>query len=138
METLLKNIKAHLPELEALQTEIAQEFCYEDHVYRYYHNSYKVFYTQSSIKKMVEMFKKVMPEYELNQMFMNIVEDGLKDSWKFEHNKNWDKVTRPIVEALFHCKYMLDMMVKYGKELNKAPQLLPTGWASVLYLYGLR
>jgi hypothetical protein len=25
-----------------------------------------------------------------------------------------------------------------GRELQRPPQLLPSGWASVLYLYGLR
>jgi len=30
------------------------------------------------------------------------------------------------------------MCVKYGRELEKPPEILPSGWAAVLYLYGLR
>jgi hypothetical protein len=48
------------------------------------------------------------------------------------------EATRPIVEAFFHARYFLEMAVRYGKELATAPCLLPSGWASLLYLYGLR
>jgi hypothetical protein len=30
------------------------------------------------------------------------------------------------------------MVTKYGKELKEPPQLMPSGWAAVLELYGLR
>jgi hypothetical protein len=30
------------------------------------------------------------------------------------------------------------MMIKYAKELESAPQMLPSGWAAVLYLFELR
>jgi hypothetical protein len=45
---------------------------------------------------------------------------------------------RPIVEAFFHAKFMLTMAVKYGKKLKEAPNMLPSGWAALLYLYKMR
>ncbi len=33
---------------------------------------------------------------------------------------------------------MLEMVVKYGQTLEAPPETLPSGWAAVLYLYGLR
>ena len=47
-------------------------------------------------------------------------------------------VTRPILEAFFHARYFLEMVCKYGRKLKAPPQVLPSGWAAVLYLYQLR
>jgi hypothetical protein len=33
---------------------------------------------------------------------------------------------------------MLEKIIKYGRELEEAPPMLPSGWAAVLYLYDLR
>ncbi len=54
------------------------------------------------------------------------------------HNARWLEVTRPMLEAFFHAKYFLAMACRYGRELDEPPQVLPSGWASLLYLYGLR
>ena len=54
------------------------------------------------------------------------------------NNQNWLAVTRPMLEAFFHARYFLEMAVKYGKELDSPPQMLPSGWASLLYLYNMR
>jgi hypothetical protein len=43
-----------------------------------------------------------------------------------------------MVEAFAHARYFLEMACKYGKELEEPPQIMPSGWASVLYLYDLR
>jgi hypothetical protein len=55
-----------------------------------------------------------------------------------EDNRRWLEATRPIVEAFFHARYFLDMACKYGELLDAPPNLLPSGWASLLYLYDLR
>ena len=54
------------------------------------------------------------------------------------HNKRWLEETRPILEAFFHARMMLEFVVRYGRELEDAPQVLPSGWAAVLCLYNLR
>ena len=43
-----------------------------------------------------------------------------------------------MLEAFWHAEYMLRMAIRYGKELDEAPSLLPSGWAALLYLYGIR
>jgi len=55
-----------------------------------------------------------------------------------EHNQNWLLYTRPIVEAYLHAKYFVEMMVKYGQEMEDVPMFLPSGWAAILELYDQR
>jgi hypothetical protein len=43
-----------------------------------------------------------------------------------------------MLEAFFHARFMLEMIVKFGRSLEEPPQTLPSGWATVLYLYDLR
>lgn len=137
---------------------------YEDPIYRFYHHSFKVLRLQEDTIKIVEMLKSLLPGQELNKMFMRIIEDGtaissvklpydiitffgdrvreLKSDDKGmpieELNMNWEKYTRPILEAFFHAKFMLEMAVKYGKTMEYPPNCLPSGWAALLYLYNLR
>ena len=39
---------------------------------------------------------------------------------------------------LFHARYFLQQVCEYGRELDEPPTVMPSGWAAVLYLYGLR
>ena len=55
----------------------------------------------------------------------------------FSHNQNWEQHTRPLLEAFFHSKFMIEMAVRYA-DLEKPPQALPSGWAALLYLFNLR
>ena len=41
------------------------------------------------------------------------------------------------MEAFFHARYMLEMAV-LSAEMEKAPHMLPSGWAAMLYLYEVR
>ena len=71
--------------------------------------------------------------------FEEIIKAGASGKeFKPEHNENWTYHTRPFVEAFLHAKFFLEMVVKYGKELEAAQNLLPPGWAAVLCLYDLR
>jgi len=137
---LLENIKASLPSLEELLKESSDHWGYEDPVYRFYHQSYKVYNLQETTLNIVVTLKRLAPMGRdvLCEWFMKIVQDGTGKEFEIDHNDRWLEVTRPILEAFFHAKYFLEMVVQYGKELEFAPALLPSGWASVLYLYGLR
>jgi hypothetical protein len=129
-----------LPELEALLVKIGDHWVYEDLIYRYYHHSFKVYYIQEHTKEIYNMLVKLnFEDAPLNRLFMNVYNEGCNDiKWVHEHNTEWSLICRPLVEAFFHAKYFLEMIVKYGKELETAPELLPSGWASVLTLYNLR
>lgn len=137
VQTLLANIKASLPALEKILKECS-EFYYEDGVYRFYHQSFKALFLQERTQQMVEALRALLPGRELNPWFCQIIQEGTEKRFKLEDNQNWLQVTRPIIEAFFHAKYFLEMVIRYGKTLDDPPNFLPSGWAAVLYLYGLR
>jgi len=144
---LLKNVKAALPRLTQLFNESGTHWTYEDGVYRFYHQSFKVFYLQNATLEIVKMLKALAPSGAkkqgeavtgLHPWFLDIVKEGTGKVFKRSDNKHWQNATRPILEAFFHARYFLEMIVKYGKELKVPPAMLPSGWAAVLYLYNLR
>ena len=135
---LFKNLKAKLPALEELLKTCSSHWGYEDPVYRFYHQSYKVYYLQGSTMEIIKNLQELAPERPLNEWFLHIVKEGTGKKFKQEDNKNWLPITRPIAEAFFHARYFLEMAVKYGRELKYPPRLMPSGWAALLYLYNLR
>jgi hypothetical protein len=157
VRVLLKNIKEALPRLKRLFHDSSGHWTYEDRVYRFYHQSFKVFQLQDATLKIVEMLKSLAPSgWEgtfgmkilakrrrekmgpLNSWFLNIVKDGTDKEFKMSDNDRWEEATRPILEAFFHARFFLEMVVKYGKEIQSPPAMLPSGWAAVLYLYNMR
>ena len=44
---------------------------------------------------------------------------------------------RPILEAFFHACFFLEMAVRYA-HIEAPPRPLPSGYAALLCLYGLR
>jgi len=139
MDNLLSNIKENLPELETLLSDISGHWQYEDLIYRYYHHSFKVYWIQQHTEEMVALFLKLSPnEKGLNNKFVEIFEMGKDKTFKMEDNQNWNEVCAPMVEAFLHAKFFLEMIVKYGKEYDESPDMLDSGWAAVLILYGLR
>ena len=135
---LFKNLRSNLPELETLLEECTSHWVYEDGVYRFYHQSFKVYALQGSTLKIVEALRSLSPGRELNPCFMQIVAEGTGKTFSPAHNENWLATTRPILEAFFHARYFLEMAVKYGREMEYPPRTLPSGWAALLYLYNLR
>jgi hypothetical protein len=111
---------------------------YEDPIYRFYHQSFKVYGLQDQTVKIVQALQGLAPQFALNKWFARIVEEGTGKVFKSEDNQNWLAVTRPILEAFFHARFFLEMAVKYGHELQAPPNTLPSGWAAFLYLYDLR
>ena len=136
-DALLKAIKEQLPGLTKLLGDVSRESIYEDWVYRFYHQSFKVYYAQETTRQIVTALENLSPQ-PLNPWFRQLVAEGTGNLFDNEHNSRWLEVTRPILEAFFHAKFFLEMAVKYGNELQMAPAILPSGWAALLYLYGLR
>jgi hypothetical protein len=135
---LLIAVKAHLPELDALLATASDHWGYEDAVYRFYHQSFKVFRVQEQTKRIVDALHALLPEAPLNERFAQIVAQGTGRTFTTDDNARWTEVTRPMLEAFFHARFFLEMACKYGRELEEPPQPLPSGWAALLYLYGLR
>lgn len=163
---LLRNLKASLPDLEKALEEANGHWVGEDGIYRFYHQSFKVYRLQETTLAIVEALKKLTPALDpearkrpkfwyyfaketerpatpppLHPWFLKIVEEGTGKEFDVSHNDHWQKLTRPIVEAFFHARYFLEMAVKYGREFKDveyAPNFMPSGWAAFLYLYDLR
>jgi hypothetical protein len=138
VKDLLGRIKAKLPELE----EWLQSYNEENGVYRFYHQSFKVFHLQSAtlagLKLIEEIGGEIDPPY---YWYTDIVKAGTEGEFTEATNDNWMAETRPILEAFWHTKYFIEMMVKYGRELEPSQevlQMMPFGWAAILYLFELR
>lgn len=131
-------LRRELPRLEALLAEVSVHWAYEDGLYRFYHQSFKVYGLQSLTLQMVEALRGLAPERDLHPYFAELLSQGTGVTFAPEHNARWTSVTRPIVEAFLHAKYFLEMAVKYGRELEAPPRAMRSGWAALLYFYGLR
>ena len=137
-QALLDAIKSKLPELDRVLVSFGYE--YEDGIYRFYHQSFKVYSLQDCTLGAVLTFRSIAEatDNRLCDWFEQIVADGTGTKFEAEHNKTWPDRTRPIVEAFLHARYFLEMMIKYGRELESAPDFLPFGWAAILELYNQR
>jgi hypothetical protein len=138
VKELLKNLRAQVPVLEELLERCSGHWGYEDPVYRFYHQSFKVYNLQRQTLEIVAKLQALAPSVALNEGFMRIIQEGTGRNFTIEENKHWLAATRPIVEAFFHARYFLEMALKYGRELQFPPERLPSGWAALLYLYNLR
>ena len=112
----------------------------ENGVYRFYHGSYKVFHLQRPVKKAFALIKEIGGEADPPHFgYARIVEARTAHDFQEERtNANWDVETKPILEAFWHTKCFVNMMVKYAKELEKVEMPLDYGMAAVLYLFELR
>ena len=137
MQELLVAIRSRRPELEKLLAECSDHWSYEDPVYRFYHQSFKVFDLQGMTEKIVEQMRELLPGRELNDWFVQIAREGTGREFDMSFNEAWLMHTRPILEAFFHARFMLEMAVRYAG-LDEPPQTLPSGWAALLYLFNLR
>ncbi len=134
---LLRNLRSREPELAALLEECSSHWGFEDPIYRFYHQSFKVYALQDQTSRIVSVLESLAPDCPLNPWFRQIVEQGTGKSFKQDHNADWTRITRPILEAFFHARFFLEMAVRYAT-LREPPLPLPSGYAALLHLYGLR
>jgi hypothetical protein len=134
---LLQRLKEQKPQLEQMLEEMNGHWTYDDPFYRYYHGSFKVYGVQTTTEKAVKLLRDLLPERKLNLAFEQIMAEGTGKEFKMEHNKEWDRHTRPMLEAFSHAKFMIEMAVRYA-DLPSPPMPLASGWAALLYLYDLR
>jgi hypothetical protein len=137
-DQLLWNIKENRIKIEEC---LAENKDFEpDIVYRFYQQSFKVFDAKRVIDRSVELFERLSPASQsLNEWFTLIVEEAKSKEFDWEKtNPIWLEETRPILEALWHCRYFQEQMLVASDTLDSTPSILPFGWAAVLYLYDLR
>ena len=116
------------------------KYDYEDRIYRFYYQSFKVYDLQSFTTQALDIFQQIAQVIDghLHTWFTDIVAQGTGVHFAMEHNTDWLKHTRPIVEAFLHAKYFVEMMVKYGHTMDVVGASLPSGWAALLVLYNQR
>jgi hypothetical protein len=136
-ESLLWNLHSRQSDLAALLENCSSHWGFEDPIYRFYHQSFKVYQLQDETLRIVHLLESLAPERPLNSWFRQIVEQGTGKSFRQEDNEDWARATRPILEAFFHARFFLEMAVR-NATVREPPSPLPSGYAALLYLYGLR
>jgi hypothetical protein len=134
---LLQNIRLRRHDLEALLEKSSDHWGFEDPVYRFYHQSFKVYGLQGQTTAIVALLSALAPARPLHPWFLEIIQAGTGKEFHLEDNASWTRVTRPILEAFFHARFFLEMAVRYA-HVERPPGTLPSGYAALLYLYRLR
>jgi hypothetical protein len=136
---LLRNLSEHAAELRKLLEETSGHWFYEDGVYRFYHQSFKVFFLQESTQSVVAALERIAPEGRgLCSFFREVVRAGTGREFHAEDNEHWIESTAPVVQAFLHARYFLEMAVKYAQQFTEPPQPMPSGYAALLCLYDIR
>jgi hypothetical protein len=134
---LQENLRRRAAELDVLLESCSDHWGFEDPVYRFYHQSFKVYALQEKTREIVRVLTELVPDRPLHRWFRDLVAAGTGKEFDPQHNADWTAVTRPILEAFFHARYFLEMAVRYAY-LKEPPNPLPSGYAALLELYGLR
>lgn len=135
-ERLIANLRARREHLQQALEEASDHWGFEDPIYRFYHQSFKVYALQTHTEAIVGELAGLLPS-PLNPWFLEILGRGTGRTFEPSHNRNWTEITRPILEAFFHARFFLEMAVRYA-HLDAPPNPLPSGYAALLRLYGLR
>ena len=134
---LLRNLRERKAELKAQLKACSDHWGYEDPVYRFYHQSFKVYGMQERTRSLDGSWPSSVRWACRSTRGSPRSSSGTGRSFEPEDNRRWVEVTRPIVEAFFHARFFVEMAVRYAR-LDKPPSLLPSGYAALLCLYGLR
>ena len=134
---LVQNLRRSRHQLETLLAGYSDHWGYEDPIYRFYHQSFKVYGLQHQTLSIRDRLQALAPDLPLNPWFVQIIESGTGKVFDAEDNARWTEVTRPILEAFFHARFFLEMAVRYAN-LEAPPRPLPSGYAALLELFGIR
>jgi hypothetical protein len=140
---ILTNFRRNVEALRALRDKVTKEWNYDDGIYRFYHHSFKVVHLQALTLEIVGLLTSLKPtniEVTIDPMFMQIVAEGTGKEFQHAWNSSWLASTRQIVEAFFHAKFFLEMAFNAAESMEGEGDkgMLPSGWAAILYFYGLR
>jgi len=70
VQSLFANLQATLPELEELLARSSDHWGYEDPIYRFYHQSFKVDSLQHQTREIVDQLQALAPQRTLNPWIM--------------------------------------------------------------------
>jgi len=80
-ETLLRNLRSRQSELTTLLADCSSHWGFEDPIYRFYHQSLKVFSLQNETVRIVHVLESLAPDRPLNPWFRQIVEQARQRAW---------------------------------------------------------
>lgn len=132
---LISNIRSRHDELSSLLENVSDKWGYDDSIYRFYSQSFKVYKVQAMTQQIVEMLRSLAPEgTTFNSFFVEIIQTGASGK-KFDstQNEQWTQHTRPIVEAFFHARYFLEAAVKNVKYMDATSMTQPPGRMAALF-----
>src|SRR5262245_9774040 len=101
---LLAQLKLRRERLQKLLVHASDHAGYEDPVYRFYHQSFKVYGLQHQTKTIVRELHALLPGRPLNLWFLEILKHGTGRQFRSVDNADWPRATRPILEAFFHAR----------------------------------
>jgi len=140
-EIFVKNLIDQADKSRELLNKVNGVWQGEDGIYRFYHRSFKVFYLKKVTVSIVTHLRS-LSDRDLNPIFTEIISHGDSKSFNNDTNSNWVENTKPVVDAFLHAKSMLELVVKYGESLKETgaeiPSFIPTGYGTLLHLYGMR
>lgn len=139
-QALLDALKANREHLGCTLADADAEWVRDDLVYRFWHQSFKVYALQDVTVRIVAALETAAPAgWTLHPWLRELVATGGGKRFEPSHNDNWVAHTRPIVDAYFHARHLIELAVRCADELDEAPTIwLPPGWATLLELYQVR
>src|SRR6266436_246558 len=92
-DRLRANLLAQSHDLRRLFESVSDHWGYEDPIYRFYHQSFKVYRTAESTTHIVAALQQLLPDQDLNPWFLQIVREGTGKEFTIEDNQRWLQVT---------------------------------------------
>lgn len=84
VQQLFNNLLEKLPFFEKLLEHCRTHWGYEGPIYRFYHQSFKVYGLQEQTTEIVSALQSLSPDTSLNTWFMQIVEEGTGKMFSME------------------------------------------------------
>lgn len=133
-ETLLrKNLQEKSAELKALWEKVHGERGYEDPLYRFYAQSFKVYSVQELTLEIVACLQSLVPERDFHPFFRKILKDGTGREFSMDDNRRWVEAAAPTIEAFQHARFFLDMACRHTN--SSSGTAMESGWAALRSLY---
>ena len=134
-ETLLRrNLEEKSAELKTLWEKVNGEWGYEDPVYRFYAQSFKVYAVQELTLEIVACLESLVPERKFHPFFQKILAEGTGREFSMADNRRWVEAAAPTIEAFQHARFFLDMVCRYTPP-PPAGTAMESGWAALRSLY---
>ena len=138
VDTLLTASRLALPDLEALLETILEDWNHWDGIYRFYHQSFKVYHLQALTLRISDALQALMPGREMNGLFQQVLTAGTGREFHNSDNRAWVPETLPVTAAYLHAKTFLEVAIRCAKTYDHVESSLPSDLALFLYLFDLR